>query len=136
MITYKYGLDNTDFKRVTEMLSTSYWVPGIEEQKLRTAFENSAVVVAAYDGDYQMGCCRAVSDKMRFAYLMDVFVDEKYRRKGHGQEMIKFLLKAPELEPVRHICLLTRDAHKFYEKVGFSLFSRPADLLEIKRGTW
>jgi hypothetical protein len=54
-VTFRYGLENTDFKRVTEMLSTSYWVPGIEETKLRTAFENSAVVAAAYDGDYQMG---------------------------------------------------------------------------------
>ncbi|MDR2605898.1 MAG: GNAT family N-acetyltransferase [Oscillospiraceae bacterium] len=79
------------------------------------------------------GCCRAVSDKTRFAYLMDVFIVEKSRRKGHGQEMIKFLLSAPELKPVRHICLLTRDAHRFYEKVGFSLFSRPLDLLEIRK---
>jgi GNAT superfamily N-acetyltransferase len=136
MITFKYGIENTDFARVTQMLSASYWVPGITADKLQTAFENSAAVVAAYDGGYQMGCCRAVSDKMRFAYIMDVFVDEAYRRKGIGQQMLRFLLAAPELESVRHICLLTRDAHKFYEKVGFSLFSRPDDLLEIKRGTW
>jgi GNAT superfamily N-acetyltransferase len=118
------------------MLSTSYWIPGISDDKVITAFENSAVTVAGYDGDYQMCCCRAVSDKIRFAYIMDVFVDEKYRRKGYGQKMIKFLLESAELEPVRHICLLTRDAHKFYEKNGFSLFSRPGDLLEIKKGSW
>jgi len=135
-IIFKYGIENTDFKRVTAMLSTSYWVPGIDEEHLRQAFSNSAAVAAVYDGDYQMGCCRAVSDKMRFAYIMDVFVDEKYRRKGYGQQMLKFLLAAKELEPVRHVCLLTRDAHKFYEKVGFSLFSRPNDLLEIRRRTW
>ncbi|MDR3149718.1 MAG: GNAT family N-acetyltransferase [Oscillospiraceae bacterium] len=135
-ITFKYGLENTDFTRVTAMLGASYWIPGVTEDKVRAAFENSAVAVAGYDGDYQMCCCRAVSDKTRFAYIMDVYVDEQYRRKGYGQQMLKFLLKAPELETVRHITLLTRDAHKFYEKVGFSLFSRPEDLLEIKKGNW
>jgi ribosomal protein S18 acetylase RimI-like enzyme len=135
-IEFSYGVERTDFKRVTEMLGESYWVPGIAEDKLRTAFENSAAVVAGYDGDRQMCCCRAVSDKIRFAYIMDVFVDEHYRRMGFGQQMISFLLKAPELEPVRHICLLTRDAHKFYEKAGFKLFSRPNDLLEIRKYEW
>ncbi|MDR2360687.1 MAG: GNAT family N-acetyltransferase [Oscillospiraceae bacterium] len=135
-ITFKYGSENTDFLRVTAMLSESYWVPGVAEDTIRRAFENSAVVAAGYDGDYQMCCCRAVSDKTRFAYIMDVYVDEHYRRKGYGQRMLKFLLGAAELKTVRHIMLLTRDAHTFYEKVGFSLFSRPLDLLEIRKGTW
>jgi GNAT superfamily N-acetyltransferase len=131
-ITFKYGLDNADLAQVTRLLQGSYWVPGITLPDAEKMWANSAVVVSVYDGETQIGCCRAISDTVRFAYVMDVFIADAYRGRGIGQRMLKFLLAAPELATVYHKVLLTRDAHKFYEKSGFKLFSRPGDIYEIR----
>lgn len=130
-LIFRYGFDSIDFNRLTAMLSSAYWTPGIHEEELRRAAENSAVVVSVYDGDEQIGFCRAVSDKTRFAYIMDVFIDERYRRRGIGQRMLRFLLDSPELATIYQCFLLTRYAHGFYKKLGFKDFSRPGDILEL-----
>ncbi|MDR0858739.1 MAG: GNAT family N-acetyltransferase [Oscillospiraceae bacterium] len=131
-ITFKYGAGNADLAQVTALLQDSYWVPRISRDDAEKMWANSAAVVSVYDGETQIGCCRAISDTVRFAYVMDVFIAEAYRGRGIGQSMVKFLLAAPELATVYHWTLLTRDAHKFYEKIGFGLFSRPGDFYEIR----
>ena len=82
-LKFLYGLENIDFKKLTQMLSSSL-DSGIQEQgsdgPLKTPPWSSA-----YMGDEQIGFCRAVSDKTRFAYIMDVFIDERYRRMGIGK---------------------------------------------------
>ena len=130
-IKFYYGLENVDFKKLTAMLASSYWTPGINEEYLRRAAANSAVVVSVYDGTEQIGFCRAVSDKTRFAYIMDVYIDAPYRRHGIGQRMLRFLLDSSELSTVYQCFLLTRYAHGFYKKLGFRDFSRPGDILEL-----
>jgi N-acetylglutamate synthase-like GNAT family acetyltransferase len=115
------------------MLSGAYWTPGIHLEELRKAAENSAVVVSAFLNEDQIGFCRAVSDKTRFAYIMDVFVDERYRRRGVGLKMLKYLMANDELKTVYQWFLLTRYAHGFYKKLGFQDFSRPNDILEFPR---
>lgn len=130
-LRFVYGLENIDFKKLTKMLSSAYWTPGIHEEELRRAAENSAVVVSVFKDDEQIGFCRAVSDKTRFAYIMDVFIDERYRRMGIGKRMLKFLLDSSELKTVYQCFLLTRYAHGFYKKLGFQDFSRPGDILEL-----
>lgn len=113
------------------MLSSAYWSPGICEETLRRSVENSAVVVSVFSNDKQIGFCRAVSDKTRFAYIMDVFIDKQYRGHGIGKKMLSFLLDSSELETVYQCFLLTKYAHGFYKKLGFRDFSRPGDILEL-----
>jgi N-acetylglutamate synthase-like GNAT family acetyltransferase len=128
-----YGIENVDFDKLTAMLSSAYWSPGIRLEDLKKAAENSAVVVSAYINGEQIGFCRAVSDKTRFAYIMDVFVDERYRRRGIGQKMLNFLIANDELKSVYQWFLLTKYAHGFYKKLGFQDFSRPNDILELPK---
>ncbi len=128
-----YGPDYVDFAKLTVMLSGAYWTPGIHEEELKKAIANSAVVVSVYLEDEQIGFCRAVSDKTRFAYIMDVYIDERYRRRGIGQKMLKFLMANEELKTVYQWFLLTKYAHGFYKKLGFQDFSRPDDILEFPK---
>jgi GNAT superfamily N-acetyltransferase len=137
MISYsiKDGFENMDFNRVTEMLSQSYWVPGISLNEVKQSAENSAIVVGAFTNEQvQISYARAISDKLRFAYILDVFVDEKYRKMGIGQAMIKYMLNHPSMKDVYHWLLITKDAHEVYKKAGFNVINRPNDWMEIRLG--
>jgi len=131
--TIKDGLDNMDFIRVTEMLATSFWSPGILIEEVVKGARNSALVVGAFDQENrQIGYARVISDKTRFAYILDVFVDEVYRQQGIGQAMVKYILAHPDLKEVYQWLLITKDAHEVYKKVGFKITERSGDWMEIR----
>lgn len=105
---------------IQHMLSKVFWSPGITKNEILKGIKNSALVVGAYtEKGEQIGFLRVVSDKVRFAYLMDVVVHEKYRRQGIGQKMVRFALSHPELKDVYQWLLGTLDAHGVYKKLGF-----------------
>jgi GNAT superfamily N-acetyltransferase len=132
-ITLVDGLENMDFAKVTGMLSTSFWSPGITLNEVIKGAENSALVVGAFLNDNtQIGYSRVISDKTRFAYILDVFVDENYRKEGIGQRMMNHILSHDSLKDVYQWLLITKDAHGVYSKVGFSSVSRPMDWMEIR----
>ncbi|MDD4159976.1 MAG: GNAT family N-acetyltransferase, partial [Synergistaceae bacterium] len=82
-IVYKYGMPSMDFEKITEMLSQSYWSQGIKTREIRTAALNSALVIGAFtDCGRQVGYGRVISDKTRFAYLTDFYVEKEFRKKG------------------------------------------------------
>jgi len=90
-------------------------------------------VVGAFDpNNRQIGYARAISDKTRFAYILDVFVDESFRKQSVGQAMVKHLMNHPEMEEVYQWLLITKDAHGVYEKLGFKVTERVGDWMEIR----
>jgi len=122
-----------DFLKVTAMLATAYWSPGIKEPEVKQGAANSALVLGLFYRGEQIGYCRAVSDKTRFAYIMDVFVDERYRKKGIGQYIVKNLMGHPDLKDVYQWTLITNDAHGVYSKLGFTPLKHPGRWMENKR---
>jgi hypothetical protein len=72
-----------DFECVHAWLASSYWSPGIDRERVERGALNSALVLSAFDADgAQVGFLRVVSDKTRFAYLCDVWIEDKHRGKG------------------------------------------------------
>ncbi|OLN28412.1 GNAT family N-acetyltransferase [Desulfosporosinus metallidurans] len=129
----KDGIEEMDFEKVTKMLSNAFWCPGIKIDEVKKGAINSALVVGAFIQDKrQVGYARVISDKTRFAYILDVYVDENYRKKGIGQKMINYILSHNELKDVYQWLLITKDAHGVYSKVGFKSISRPLDWMEIR----
>jgi GNAT superfamily N-acetyltransferase len=127
------GFVNMDFKKATLMLKDSFWSPGISEEEVIRGAENSALLVGTFreDGE-QIGYARVISDKTRFAYILDVMVDERYRKQGIGQSMVRHILSHPRLKDVYQWLLITKDAHGVYQKVGFTPVSRPGNWMEIR----
>jgi GNAT superfamily N-acetyltransferase len=129
----KSGFDEMDFSQVTCMLKKASWVAGIKEVEVVRGAQNSALVVGAFTFEgFQVGYARVISDKTRFAYILDVFVDESHRRKRVAQSMIKYILNHAELKDVYQWALKTRDAHGLYNKVGFHQLSKPEAWMEIR----
>ena len=123
---------NLRINDIHKMLSKVFWSPNITENEILKGITNSALVVGAYnERGKQIGFLRVVSDKVRFAYILDVVVHEDYRRQGIGQKMVKFTLSHPELKDVYQWLLVTMDAHGVYEKCGFELLKNPEKWMSI-----
>jgi ribosomal protein S18 acetylase RimI-like enzyme len=129
----KSGLDGVDFVKVTGMLTTAYWCKGIQIDEVKKGAMNSALVVGAFlPGGDQIGFARVISDKTRFAYILDVIVDDAYQRMGIGQAMMKHILSHPGFEDVYQWFLVSSTAREVYRKVGFKALSNPEKWMEIK----
>ena len=133
-IIIKDGIENMDFGQVTKMLSNSFWSPEIKLDEVNKGAINSALVVGAFSkGEGQIGYARVISDKTRFAYITDVYIEENFRKKGIGQKIINYILAHEELTDVYQWLLITKDAHGVYNKVGFNPVTRPLDWMEIRK---
>ena len=132
-IVHKCGIGSMDFERVTEMLSQAYWSSDIKIDEIKKAAVNSALVIGAFsEDDRQIAYGRVISDKTRFAYLTDFYVDMEFRKKGICRKMAELVLAHPDLADVYQWLLVTGDAHGLYEKCGFKVIARPMDFMEIR----
>jgi GNAT superfamily N-acetyltransferase len=96
----------------------SYWAAGRARETQERLIDTATRVVGLYDGDRQIGFCRAASDKVSFVYLADVYVLEEYRGRGLGEALVGFMLDDDELANVRWF-LHTTNMHALYRKFGF-----------------
>ena len=131
---YEITLDPArfDIEAAHAYLSASYWASGIPLSVLRKAVENS-LCVAALSGLEQVGFARVVTDRATFAYLADVYVLEAHRGRGLARRLVAELLLHPELQGLRRLMLVTRDAHGLYEKFGFTALANPTRVMELHR---
>ena len=83
---------------------------------LRRSFEQSQHVAIARDGDRVVGMARLLSDGVCNAYLLDVWTQSAYRRRGIASAMVRALAEAV---PGQHIGLQTDDAQELYRSLGF-----------------
>jgi GNAT superfamily N-acetyltransferase len=124
-----------DMDVIHGFLSTCYWSHSIPRPLLERAIAGS-IPLGVYDtsqGREQVGFSRVISDRATFAYVADVFIIEAYRGRGLSKLMMRHLLAHPELQGLRRICLLTRDAHGLYEKCGFGYPENPRAFMLINK---
>lgn len=125
------GYENMDFVKVTQMLSQAVWSLGIGIEEVKKSAVNSALVVGAFHKDLQVGYARVISDKTRFAYIADVYVDDNFRHNGIAKRMMTYILSHKSLNAV-HQWLLRSAADELYKKVGFVPLSEPERWMEIR----
>lgn len=131
--TIRSGFAQMDFEAITLLLKDTFWCPGIKKEEVVKGAQHSALLIGAFTSDgQQIGFSRAVSDKTRFAYILDVIVDERYRKQGIGQAMVQAILQHPDLSDVYQFLLITKDAHGVYQKHGFKPLEAPDYWMEIR----
>jgi GNAT superfamily N-acetyltransferase len=131
---YSISCDNSklDLVMVHNFLSNSYWSPGLPMDVLRRAIAGS-LCFGLYRGIQQVGFARVVTDRATFAYLCDVFVLEEHRGKKLGRRLMEAVTGHPDLQGLRRLVLVTRDAHGLYEQFGFHPLARPEGYMELHR---
>jgi len=131
MYTISTDKSRLDIAMIHRYLSQqSYWAKDIPRDLVAISIENS-LCFGAYDGDGQIGFARVVTDYATFAYLGDVFVLEPYRGQGVSKQLMQTVREHPHLQRLRRWHLLTRDAHKLYEQIGFHAIEKPEWHMEI-----
>ncbi len=123
--TIDTSLERIDFDLVHSWLTSSYWSPGVSQERVERAARRSSLVIGAYNESRQLGYCRVISDETSFAWLCDVFVDEAHRGIGIAKEMVRFALAHPDYQGLRRWVLATRDAHDVYRACGFEPLVNP-----------
>jgi len=121
-----------DVAAIHRFLTTSYWSPGIPRETVERAIANSLCFAALLDGR-QVGFARMVTDKATFAYLADVFVVEDQRGKGIARRIMDAVMSHPDLQGLRRTMLVTRDAHRLYERYGFRRVEDAGGIMAITK---
>lgn len=121
--------NDMNFEVIFKLIKNSYWgnLRTIEEQK--TAVENT-LNFGLFHNNTQIAFARVMTDKVFFAYLLDVIVDENYRGKGLSKLLISKILNHPDLQKIDKWILATKDAHSLYEKFGFETLKKPEMIME------
>ena len=122
-----------DFPRLEKWLSNTYWSPGIQVEEIFKGARNSAINLGCYRDGAQVGYLRVASDKTRFGYFMDVYVEETHRRRGLAQAMVRFVMEHPDFTDVYLWLLATHDAQGVYAKAGFGPLPVPANWMVLRK---
>ena len=119
-----------DLDVIHRFLTRSYWAAGIPRETIARSIDNS-LCFGVYDGRNQIGFARVISDFATFAYVADVYIDEHYRERGLGKELMASIMAQPDLQGLRRWNLATRDAHGLYAQFGFKPLENPERMMEI-----
>ena len=114
---------------IQNFLKDIYWASGRTLEEVQTTI-HASVCFGIYSDETQIGFARVITDYVVFAYVMDVFIDEKFRGKGYSSILIEAMLNEPQLQQVKIWRLATSDAHYLYEKFGFKLLAHPEKMME------
>jgi GNAT superfamily N-acetyltransferase len=107
----------------------SYWARGIDETTLNRALHHSLCFGAYVDGQ-QIGFARVVTDRATFGYIGDVFVLPQWRGRGVARQLMQAIDAHADLQRLRRMALVTRDAHGLYERHGFRPLASPERWME------
>ena len=120
-----------DINLIVEFLSKrSYWAKGRSSEKIAVSIEHSMCFGVYADSGEQVGFARVLSDYAVFAWIMDVFILEDFRKKGLGKLLMAAIMEHPDLQGLERWGLGTKDAHGLYEQFGFTRLKTPETKME------
>ena len=124
------SLDGIDWEQAKADLAADDFDNGRSPEALRASFAQSQHVAIARDGDRVVGMARLLSDGVCNAYLLDVWTQSAYRRRGIGAAMVRQLMSRV---PGQHVGLQTDEAESFYASLGYA---RQPVFMSAIVGTW
>ena len=121
--------NNMDIELIFNFIKNSYWgnLRTFKEQEIAN---KNTLNFGLFKEGKQIAFSRVMTDKVFFAYLLDVFVVEEERGKGYSKLLIDKILNYPDLKNVDKWILATKDAHPLYKKFGFGEIKKPEMLME------
>jgi predicted N-acetyltransferase YhbS len=93
--------------------------PTHDPQRIRAMFENSDLIVTAWDENKLVGVSRTITDWVWCSYIADLAVSPAYKRSGIGKKLIE-LTREKIGEQSMLLLLSVPTAMDYYPKVGFT----------------
>ncbi len=98
---------------------------------IQKSIQNSLCFGVYTHDNMQVGFARVVSDFAVYAWIMDLFILEDYRKKGLSKLLMSEIMAYPDLQGLQRWGLVTNDAHGLYEKYGFRIIAKPENMMEL-----
>ena len=119
MIIREY--DSYKDEEILGLYTDADWIAYTENpDALRKGYENSLLILAAYEGDELQGIIRVVGDGHTIVFVQDILVYKRFQRQGIGSALLQAVLE--RYSSVRQIELVTDNTEKtvaFYRSAGF-----------------
>lgn len=131
-LSLSFDPSDFDIEAIHAFLSTAYWSPGVPREVVERAIAGS-LCIGALVQRRQVGFARLVTDRATFAYLADVYVLPEHRGGGIARRMLEHLFAHPDVQGLRRMLLVTRDAHGLYAGLGFTPLAAPDRFMERHR---
>lgn len=93
--------------------------PTNDKERIEKMFQNSNLVITAWDKDILVGVSRNITDWVWSCYLADLAVRHDYKKLGIGKKLIE-LTKEKVGEQSMVLLLSVPTAIEYYPKVGFT----------------
>ncbi len=89
-----------------------------DKERIKKMFDNSNLIVTAWDGERLIGVSRSITDWCWSCYLADLAVRKEYKQSGIGKKLIE-LTKEKVGDESMILLLSVPTAMEYYPKVGF-----------------
>jgi predicted N-acetyltransferase YhbS len=93
--------------------------PTNDKERITKMYENSNLIITAWDNGKLVGVSRSLTDFAWSCYLADLAVNPDYKKSGIGKKLIE-LTKEKVSEQSMILLLSVPTAMEYYPKVGFS----------------
>lgn len=93
--------------------------PTDDPERIKKMFENSNLVVTAWDGDKLAGVSRTITDWVWSSYLADLAVSPDHQKWGIGKKLIE-MTREKIGEQSMILLLSVPTAMSYYPKIGFT----------------
>lgn len=121
-----------DYSVISQFLKGSYWAKNRTNDQIRKSISNS-ICYGMYSENEQIGFARVITDYSTFGYIGDVFILESSRGRGYGTELMNAILLDEEFKDLSKWYLITKDAQKLYQNLGFSEYNSSDKMVMIKK---
>ncbi|MEP7144946.1 MAG: GNAT family N-acetyltransferase [Ferruginibacter sp.] len=105
--------------------------PTNDTERIRLMYENSTLVITAWDNEKLVGVSRSITDWVWCCYLADLAVSPGYKKSGIGKKLIE-LTKEKVGAQSMILLLSVPTAMDYYPKVGFTKENRGFIMPRIK----
>jgi GNAT superfamily N-acetyltransferase len=112
--------DRPNAEQVQQLFKQTDWADTRKLEGIAIMLKHSSLCISMWDSDALIGFARVLSDGVYRAYLDDVVIDEAYRGRGLGRQLLEAVNE--HLKDIEQISLLCAESHiPFYKKFGFEL---------------
>ena len=105
--------------------------PTNDPDRISKMFENSGLIVTAWDEDKLVGVSRSITDRVWCTYLADLAVDPHYKKSGIGKKLVQITREI--IGDCSMLLLLSvPTAMDYYPKIGFNKEERGFSINRVK----
>ena len=105
--------------------------PTTDKNRIKKIYDNSNLIVTAWDDTKLVGVSRSITDWAWSCYLADLAVDPNYKKSGIGKKLID-LTREKVGDQVMILLLSVPTAMTYYPKVGFTKEDRAFTIFRKK----